>query len=125
MSDDTPTGQDPKLQLAAPPSARLREAGPAAVAMVRGEAVTDLPTDLYIPPDALQVFLETFEGPLDLLLYLIRRENLDIARRRQAGLAGAAMLIAAAVLVGLEASPAWMGWLIGTGGLLLMFRPHR
>jgi segregation and condensation protein A len=78
MSDDTPTGQDPKLQLAAPPSARLREAGPAAVAMVRGEAVTDLPTDLYIPPDALQVFLETFEGPLDLLLYLIRRENLDI-----------------------------------------------
>ena len=43
-----------------------------------GEAVSELPTDLYIPPDALEVFLETFEGPLDLLLYLIRRENLDI-----------------------------------------------
>jgi segregation and condensation protein A len=48
------------------------------IALVRGEAVRDLPTDLYIPPEALEVFLETFEGPLDLLLYLIRRENLDI-----------------------------------------------
>jgi segregation and condensation protein A len=47
-------------------------------AMVDGEAVTQLPHDLYIPPDALQVFLEAFEGPLDLLLYLIRRQNLDI-----------------------------------------------
>jgi chromatin segregation and condensation protein Rec8/ScpA/Scc1 (kleisin family) len=47
-------------------------------AMVEGEAVTQLPHDLYIPPDALQVFLEAFEGPLDLLLYLIRRQNLDI-----------------------------------------------
>jgi segregation and condensation protein A len=40
--------------------------------------VTQMPRDLYIPPDALQVFLEAFEGPLDLLLYLIRRQNLDI-----------------------------------------------
>ena len=48
------------------------------VAMVRGKAVRELPSDLYIPPQALQVFLETFEGPLDLLLYLIRRQNLDI-----------------------------------------------
>ena len=47
-------------------------------AIVAGEVVTELPTDLYIPPDALEVFLETFEGPLDLLLYLIRRQNLDI-----------------------------------------------
>jgi segregation and condensation protein A len=47
-------------------------------AYVQGEAVTTLPKDLYIPPDALEVFLETFEGPLDLLLYLIRRQNLDI-----------------------------------------------
>lgn len=46
--------------------------------MVQGTAFTDLPEDLYIPPDALQVFLETFEGPLDLLLYLIRKQNLDI-----------------------------------------------
>lgn len=47
-------------------------------AMVRGEAVTELPKDLYIPPQALEVFLDAFEGPLDLLLYLIRRQNLDI-----------------------------------------------
>ncbi len=47
-------------------------------AIVQGKAVTELPKDLYIPPDALEVFLEAFEGPLDLLLYLIRRQNLDI-----------------------------------------------
>lgn len=47
-------------------------------AFVYGEAVTKLPQDLYIPPDALEVFLEAFEGPLDLLLYLIKRQNLDI-----------------------------------------------
>ena len=47
-------------------------------AVVEGEPVTELPRDLYIPPDALQVFLEAFEGPLDLLLYLIRKQNLDI-----------------------------------------------
>ncbi len=47
-------------------------------AYVQGEAVTTLPKDLYIPPDALEVFLEAFEGPLDLLLYLIRRQNLDV-----------------------------------------------
>lgn len=47
-------------------------------AIVYGKQITEIPTDLYIPPDALEVFLETFEGPLDLLLYLIRRQNLDI-----------------------------------------------
>lgn len=47
-------------------------------AVVQGVAITALPKDLYIPPDALEVFLETFEGPLDFLLYLIRRQNLDI-----------------------------------------------
>ena len=47
-------------------------------AVVEGEPVTQLPQDLYIPPYALKVFLEAFEGPLDLLLYLIRRQNLDI-----------------------------------------------
>src|SRR5690554_3983060 len=47
-------------------------------AFVAGKAVTDLPKDLYIPPDALEVFLEAFEGPLDLLLYLIKRQNVDI-----------------------------------------------
>jgi segregation and condensation protein A len=48
------------------------------IAMVRGTPFTEIPKDLYIPPDALEVFLEAFEGPLDLLLYLIRRQNLDI-----------------------------------------------
>jgi len=47
-------------------------------AYVEGKAVTELPLDLYIPPDALEVFLEAFEGPLDLLLYLIKRQNIDI-----------------------------------------------
>lgn len=47
-------------------------------AIVEGEPVTELPQDLYIPPFALKVFLEAFEGPLDLLIYLIRRQNLDI-----------------------------------------------
>jgi segregation and condensation protein A len=47
-------------------------------AVVAGEPVTTLPQDLYIPPHALQVFLEAFEGPLDLLLYLIRRQNIDV-----------------------------------------------
>jgi len=48
------------------------------IARVRGEPYGELPRDLYIPPDALEVFLEAFEGPLDLLLYLIRRQNLEI-----------------------------------------------
>jgi len=47
-------------------------------AVVRGQPYFELPKDLYIPPDALEVILEAFEGPLDLLLYLIRRQNLDI-----------------------------------------------
>ncbi len=50
----------------------------ARIARVKGAPFTDLPEDLYIPPDALEVFLDAFEGPLDLLLYLIRRQNLDI-----------------------------------------------
>jgi segregation and condensation protein A len=51
---------------------------PVPIAQVAGAPLLELPTDLYIPPDALEVVLETFEGPLDLLLYLIRRQNLDI-----------------------------------------------
>lgn len=47
-------------------------------AVVMGQTITELPKDLYIPPQALEVFLEAFEGPLDLLLYLIKRQNLDI-----------------------------------------------
>jgi len=48
------------------------------LALVYGEALTEMPVDLYIPPDALEVILEAFEGPLDLLLYLIRKQNIDI-----------------------------------------------
>ena len=62
-TDETPTPQQEEMPFA----------------IVRGTAVTSLPKDLYIPPDALEVFLaETFAGPLDLLLYLIRRQNLDV-----------------------------------------------
>ncbi len=48
------------------------------IAMIHGQALITLPKDLYIPPDAMEVFLEAFEGPLDLLLYLIKKQNLDI-----------------------------------------------
>jgi segregation and condensation protein A len=51
---------------------------PKPLARVYGEPVNELPTDLYIPPEALEVFLETFEGPLDLLLYLIRKQNINV-----------------------------------------------
>lgn len=48
------------------------------IAKVNGETVTELPKDLFIPPDALEILLDSFSGPLDLLLYLIRRQNIDI-----------------------------------------------
>ena len=62
------------------PSAEAVVAPPQAFARVLGEPLLKLPEDLYIPPDALEVFLDAFEGPLDLLLYLIRRQNLDNLR---------------------------------------------
>ncbi len=58
-----------------PPST---EATVTPIAMVGGQAFVTLPKDLYIPPDAMEVFLEAFEGPLDLLLYLIKKQNIDI-----------------------------------------------
>jgi segregation and condensation protein A len=61
-----------------PPPEAVPEQVEMPFAMVNGEPLTQLPRDLYIPPQALEVFLEAFEGPLDLLLYLIRRQNLDI-----------------------------------------------
>lgn len=66
--------QDPSNEV--PPSRPQQQEMP--FALVHGKAVTEPPRDLYIPPDALEVFLEAFEGPLDLLLYLIKRHNLDI-----------------------------------------------
>src|SRR6201987_802254 len=62
----------------APPAEAAPEQVEMPFAVVNGEPVSQLPQDLYIPPQALEVFLEAFEGPLDLLLYLIRRQNLDI-----------------------------------------------
>jgi len=62
----------------ADPSTDSSAQGETPFALVQGQPVTQLPRDLYIPPQALEVFLEAFEGPLDLLLYLIRRQNLDI-----------------------------------------------
>ena len=72
------TSTTPDDTVIAAPPADAPAATLTAVARVKGELVTTLPEDLYIPPDALQVFLDTFEGPLDLLLYLIRAQNLDI-----------------------------------------------
>ncbi|WP_072819839.1 segregation and condensation protein A [Modicisalibacter ilicicola] len=60
-----------------PDQAAVQETA-AVLARLHDQPITELPQDLYIPPEALRVFLETFEGPLDLLLYLIRRQNLDI-----------------------------------------------
>jgi segregation and condensation protein A len=66
-NDPLAAGQDqPTLDLALP------------IAKIRGEPMTEMPTDLYIPPEALSIFLDAFEGPLDLLLYLIRRHSLDV-----------------------------------------------
>src|SRR3569623_3502755 len=54
------------------------EASVLPVALVKGSPLAEMPKDLYIPPDALEVFLAAFEGPLDLLLYLIKRQHIDI-----------------------------------------------
>ena len=69
---------NPPVSTAGEPGAHVAGASDARVATVRGEAMLEMPLDLYIPPDALEVFLDTFEGPLDLLLYLIRKANIDI-----------------------------------------------
>src|SRR6202795_3373163 len=62
-----------------PPAAAPQPAqGEMPFAVVEAQPITEMPRDLYIPPQALEVFLEAFEGPLDMLLYLIRRQNLDI-----------------------------------------------
>jgi segregation and condensation protein A len=83
--EETPAADEAAVTDAAPgepdqqPEAQTQAEQPMApIALVRGAPVTELPKDLYIPPEALEVFLEAFEGPLDLLLYLIKRHNLDI-----------------------------------------------
>ena len=72
------TGQDDAEHASGVASERPPQQEEMPFAIVDGEPLTQLPRDLYIPPQALEVFLEAFEGPLDLLLYLIRRQNLDI-----------------------------------------------
>ncbi len=74
VSQETPTSQDTQ----AATFAAVPQQQEMPLAIVRGEPVLQMPQDLYIPPDALEVILDAFEGPLDLLLYLIRRQNLDI-----------------------------------------------
>jgi len=69
---EQPTAESPS---AFPPVPQQQEIP---LALVHGQPLLEIPQDLYIPPDALEVILEAFEGPLDLLLYLIRRQNLDI-----------------------------------------------
>jgi segregation and condensation protein A len=78
MSTEAQTIESPTIatEASADPGTPRQEEMPLAV--VRGQPVLQIPQDLYIPPDALEVILEAFEGPLDLLLYLIRRQNLDI-----------------------------------------------
>jgi segregation and condensation protein A len=84
VADEAARAEKPNLRLVpVVPPPISDEAGAIAqgempFAIVEGEPVTQLPRDLYIPPHALEVFLEAFEGPLDLLLYLIRRQNIDI-----------------------------------------------
>jgi len=73
--DPTP-GVDIPEQKQGPPMAPRQ--GEMHFAIVNGREITELPKDLYIPPEALEVFIEAFEGPLDLLLYLIRRQNIDV-----------------------------------------------
>jgi segregation and condensation protein A len=74
-NDGNPAGEDESETAALTDEPRQQEMP---FAVVEGVAVMQLPRDLYIPPNALEVFLEAFEGPLDLLLYLIKRQNLDI-----------------------------------------------
>ena len=71
---------EPELDMAPVPGGdqSWADIAPACAARLYGEPLLELPRDLYIPPDALEVFLEAFEGPLDLLLYLIRRQNFNI-----------------------------------------------
>jgi|TARA_B100000929_G_C15494419_1_gene415524 segregation and condensation protein A len=78
---DTDTENLEPREILGTPSGNLSNSGQQQelpFAFIAGEPITEIPKDLYIPPDALEVFLEAFEGPLDLLLYLIKRQNINI-----------------------------------------------
>lgn len=66
------------IAILAPENETVESVAPTPFATINGQAVIDLPKDLYIPPDAMKVLLDAFEGPLDFLLYLIRKQNIDI-----------------------------------------------
>jgi segregation and condensation protein A len=74
LGRELPPPPDPEFAATLPPT----DIDAIAVARLYGEPLFAMPTDLYIPPDALEIFLEAFEGPLDLLLYLIRKQNFNI-----------------------------------------------
>ena len=79
MTEERASDANDPQNVAGPPQASAHpQQQEMPLAMVHGQPVLQIPQDLYIPPDALEVILEAFEGPLDLLLYLIRRQNLDI-----------------------------------------------
>ncbi len=79
VATETPQGSEQALAAGGVAAGPLRpQQGEMPFAVVMGKTMTEFPRDLYIPPQALEVFLEAFEGPLDLLLYLIKRQNLDI-----------------------------------------------
>jgi segregation and condensation protein A len=78
LETDSQAVDAPETPVEEPPHAGEVQQGEMPFAVVQGQPYTELPQDLYIPPDAMEVLLDAFEGPLDLLLYLIRRQNLDI-----------------------------------------------
>jgi segregation and condensation protein A len=78
MSENTAEARDISNETAPVTEAAAQALEAVPFATVKGQAVVDLPKDLYIPPDAMKVLLDAFEGPLDFLLYLIRKQNLDI-----------------------------------------------
>ncbi|NUS39109.1 MAG: segregation/condensation protein A [Lysobacter sp.] len=78
MTPDTASDAPPATAASMKPQPHAPQQHEMPLAVVLGQPVLQIPQDLYIPPDALEVILDAFEGPLDLLLYLIRRQNLDI-----------------------------------------------
>src|SRR5471032_87425 len=91
-SGDSPGSDGGELATTATEAEPAADPVAASIARLYGEPLLRMPTDLYIPPDALEIFLEAFEGPLDLLLYLIRRQNFNILDIPMAGLTRQYML---------------------------------
>ena len=86
QSNDEAVSAELPLAEAKTPAEMGAKQGEMPFAFIQGKPVTEIPKDLYIPPEALEVILEAFEGPLDLLLYLIKRQNIDILDIHVAGI---------------------------------------